>query len=63
MGSMGLTDAKTSYIGQNNNKDLLSSTENYTQYRVINYMEKNRRTHTHIHTHTHTHTDFPGSLA
>ena len=49
---MGVTDAKTSYVRQKNNKDLLSSTENHIQYLVINYMEKNKRTHTHTHTHT-----------
>ena len=55
MGNMGLTDAKTSLIRQTNKKDLLSSTENYIQYLVINYTGKNKRTHTHMH--------FPGGLA
>lgn len=50
MGNMGLTDAKTSLIRQTNKKDLLSSTENYTQYLVINYTGKNKRTHTHTYT-------------
>ena len=59
---MGVTDAKTSYVRQKNNKDLLSSTENHIQYLVINYMEKNKRTHTHTHTHTHMH-GFPRWLS
>ena len=44
------------FIKQINNKDLLYSTENYIQYLIITYNEKNlkknRYTYTHIYTHT-----------
>ena len=50
-------------IKQITNKDLLYIMENYIQYFVITYKEKqSEKTHRHTHTHTYTHTYITVSL-
>ena len=53
------------YIKYITNKDLLYSTENYNQYSVIIYKEKNLKyiyIHTHIHIYSHTYVCINESL-
>ena len=49
---MGTNRHTLFYIKKINNKDLLYSTENYTQYLIITYKRICIYTHTHTHTHT-----------
>ena len=51
LNDLKVTDAQL-YIKWTNNKDLLYSTGNYTQYFLITYMgKKSEKAHTHTHTH------------